>query len=467
MARRAIVVAAENNRWRHESGPLDAFQPQHVQPYLTSLSWLPSIDQKRLPEDFGLETRLEGVQPPEEPQGLLPSEHRLSKENLQILENLVREDMGPTANNAQALTRTSSRRSVATSEVGTERSKSPQISHSVYRYKHLRAFKIYIHAEPPDHIQAAINHIINADVSKERRAEIQVVSQQLRAGCLQNVRAQAGEDDFIHPLHIALMALGFKNICLHEKADWREELKPTVPQKSKFSSSFMSGIQQRGDSAPPRKRQKQSTSEPSTSSEFSRSHVANETPANKPQESSAMPPPALPKDGSVIRTPRPDISIGIQLTALISALSSQNLNKIDAMEFLTWLQNEMTQHKPDGPLEPMLLPLPAPRALDLAFPFAVVEGKSYSTGKQIFEAENQAAVSGACALKIQLDLDNLIDAGGTSSDAPPASSNIEPPLFFSICTQGPIHELWVHWTVVEEGVRMFESSFWTVVTRCC
>jgi hypothetical protein len=39
----------------------------------------------------------------------------------------------------------------------------------------------------------------------------------------------------------------------------------------------------------------------------------------------------------------------------------------------------------------MLILIPAPRALDLLFPFAIVEGKSYSTGKQIFEAENQAA----------------------------------------------------------------------------
>jgi len=113
----------------------------------------------------------------------------------------------------------------------------------------------------------------------------------------------------------------------------------------------------------------------------------------------------------------------------------------------------VVQHE-DGPLEPVLISVPAPRALDLAFPFAVVEGKAYSTGKQIFEAENQAAVSGACGLKIQLDLDDLVDHATTL----PTSSNAEPPLFFSITTQGPIHELWVHWTVVEDGVRMFNSK---------
>jgi hypothetical protein len=128
------------------------------------------------------------------------------------------------------------------------------------------------------------------------------------------------------------------------------------------------------------------------------------------------------------------------------------------MEFLTWLQNEMVEQEPGEPLEPMLIPVPAPRALDLAFPFAVVEGKAYSTGKQIFEAENQAAVSGACALKIQLDLDDLVEQATESSGAQPTSSNTELPLFFSICTQGPIHELWAHWTVVEDDVRMFHSK---------
>ena len=95
--------------------------------------------------------------------------------------------------------------------------------------------------------------------------------------------------------------------------------------------------------------------------------------------------------------------------------------------------------------------------MDLAFPFAVVEGKAYSTGKQIFEAENQAAVSAACALKIQLDLDAMVDRASTSSDTT-ALSDTDPPLFFSVTTQGPIHELWVHWTVVEDSVRTFNAK---------
>lgn len=73
----------------------------------------------------------------------------------------------------------------------------------------------------------------------------------------------------------------------------------------------------------------------------------------------------------------------------------------------------------------MLISIPAPRASDLVFPFGVDGGKAYLTGKQISKAENQAAGSGACAIKMQLRLDELvkrntaepaIDQSPTSSD---------------------------------------------------
>ena len=392
-------------------------------------------------------------------QALPPSKDQLSEKNLQILKILNGETMDPAANNALALKRTSSRRSIALSEAGTERTQRSSNTTAIYRHKNLAAVEIHMHAEPPDHVQAAIDRIITAEVSKEHRPKLRIIAQEFRDGCIKNVRAQAGEDDFIDPLHTALKALGLKNLCTHEKADWRGELKPVVPPRSYFSSSFMSGVQQlEADdvSSPPRKRQQQSAGDLYMSPESSMTNAPAHTPANDSQESSTMPAPG--PQGSSIKTPRPDISMGIQLTALISALSSQNLNKVKARTFLTWLQNEMVQHEPDRPLEPMLTLVPAPRALDLAFPFAVVEGKAYSTGKQIFEAENQAAVSGACALKMQLDLDNLVQHGARGSDALPATSNTEPPLFFSICTQGPIHELWAHWTVLEDGDRIFGSK---------
>lgn len=198
------------------------------------------------------------------------------------------------------------------------------------------------------------------------------------------------------------------------------------------------------------------------SPESSETGILPSATGGKSQIQIAMLPPTVPmnkkQEHSSLKTPRPDISMGIKLTSLTSALSSQGLNKIKARKFLVWMQNEMVMHEPDGLLEPMLIPIPAPRALDLAFPSAVVEGKAYSTGKQIFEAENQAAVSAACGLKIQLDLNDLVDHATETSGAHSTLSDAEPPLFFSVCTQGPIHELWAHWTVMEDETRVFQSK---------
>jgi hypothetical protein len=185
----------------------------------------------------------------------------------------------------------------------------------------------------------------------------------------------------------------------------------------------------------------------------------------------AIPPPAPPvqeKEGDrySIKTSRPHISIGIQLTALISALSSEHLNKYKARSFLTWLQNEMVPHKDDGPLEPMLISVPAPRALDLAFQFAIVEGKAYSTGKQIFEAENQAAVSGACGLKIQLDLDHLVGLA-TSSDALRSSSNTNPRYSSLLPPKAPSTSSGSTGPSLKMVCACLIPNLWTVVMRYC
>ena len=183
-----------------------------------------------------------------------------------------------------------------------------------------------------------------------------------------------------------------------------------------------------------------------------------------------MPPSPIPvneRGGSPIKTPHPDISIGIKVTALTSALSSRGLGNLGAEQFLGRLQDAMVHRKPGGPQEPLLISMPCQRGSDLAFPFAVVEGKAYSTGRQVFEAENQAAVAGACGLKIQLCLDELVKhvTCTPTQGQPPMGAHVlptppkgQPALFFSICTEGPIHELWGHWTDVEDGVQIFHMK---------
>jgi hypothetical protein len=44
-----------------------------------------------------------------------------------------------------------------------------------------------------------------------------------------------------------------------------------------------------------------------------------------------------------------------------------------------------------------------------------------------------------------------------SSDVRPIPSDITP-LFFSVCTECPYHELYAHYTYIEDGVRKFSQT---------
>lgn len=73
------------------------------------------------------------------------------------------------------------------------------------------------------------------------------------------------------------------------------------------------------------------------------------------------------------------MTIGIELEALVSALSSQNLEAVNAFRFLELLQTCRVPRQPNGPEEPMLCVVPMQRDSDLVIPFAVVGANSYST----------------------------------------------------------------------------------------
>jgi hypothetical protein len=55
----------------------------------------------------------------------------------------------------------------------------------------------------------------------------------------------------------------------------------------------------------------------------------------------------------------------------------------------------------------------------------VIEGKSYATGKPVFEAQNRAAVSGSCMTNLQHKLADLTER------ASPGSYQRKAPLAFS------------------------------------
>ena len=74
-----------------------------------------------------------------------------------------------------------------------------------------------------------------------------------------------------------------------------------------------------------------------------------------------------------------------------------------------------------------------------------------------FDAQNQAAVSGACALNI---LHNPNDLAGS---ADPESPSMDQPIVFSVCTEGPYHEFRAHYTTIEDVIGMYNM----VILKTC
>lgn len=139
-----------------------------------------------------------------------------------------------------------------------------------------------------------------------------------------------------------------------------------------------------------------------------------------------------------LSTPKPDITVGLAHTA-----------------FAQLHQRRLVDHQASGSI------LSDPHAADMGirFPFLIVEAKGLSLSGSLISGQNQAAISGACMLTILKDLGHQA-AWKTSSgpeielQTPHAEPGIPittlsvsqptPVLCFSIVTEGPVHELWVH-----------------------
>ncbi len=409
---RAKSAPVKKKGQKTKPGSLDTFQL--LQPTSSCnppafVARLTSTKRKRSP-DTHVEAEIyepEGLRPLEPPQGL-------SEEDLR---SLYEEVMSSSVNKARLQ---SMKRSTSPSRTqGTTQTKSTSKTNAFYRFNNLDLYQIKFNcSSPPEGIQNAIDAIIYAKLPEGRQDQLEVIAQRFQARCTELARAGATEADFVAILRDALLAMDFDFLCLGENLDWKARLMP------KFQPlPFNLGSK-----------------------------------GNQPLFSLYIP-----------KTPRPDITIGLQLGAFASALSSQALTEEDVILFFSYLEQEMERRDPDGLEEPMLISRPAPCAANLVFPFAVDEGKAYLTGRQIAEAENQAAGTGACALRMQLRLDELVKRIPTEplDDLPvpsenqilhlPSPSEDQIPLFFSICTEGPVHVLYVHWTDVKGRRRKYNT----------
>jgi hypothetical protein len=118
------------------------------------------------------------------------------------------------------------------------------------------------------------------------------------------------------------------------------------------------------------------------------------------------------KDPYYISPPKPDITVGLAHTS-----------------FTRDQQRDLFHHQAAG----TILSDPHAAPIGFRFPFLVVKAKGVSANGATVSVQNQAAISGACMLRILDDLDKATQLPNPLS-----------PLCFSIVTTGPYHELLAH-----------------------
>ncbi|KAL9045375.1 MAG: hypothetical protein Q9206_007306 [Seirophora lacunosa] len=394
----------------------------------------------------------------------------LSKANLRQLQEgvVASEDMSSGVTSDRGRKRASSRQtsnSDLLSATSTTRSKEPTPSHNFYRYHILRRARIQIHSEPPPRI-LQLNAIFHREVTKETRSKITDTAEETSREFARLLEGAHREDDLVELVHKALFAIHREDSLSHPRkagkkygmngsalqdsfanphTDWNPNLKP-VPQKPLWDFDAL-GPPLAASADRPNKRQQAVRPLPSPDTSLS---------------TMALPPPAPPfsvnangdhiVSQGAVKTPRPDFSCGLQNVTIANALQNRGLNKSRADDLLDALQ-----------LQGKVFSNPTQQFLDLRFPFLVIEGKAYTTGRTLFEAENQAAVSGSSMLIVQQQLTDLYNTIPPSSEDrhSPVTYPVTPPLAFSVCTQGPILELWVHHVMSQEDVTMYHMNLLT------
>lgn len=222
------------------------------------------------------------------------------------------------------------------------------------------------------------------------------------------------------------MDLAYALLRANHHPGWNPELKPGAQQGEElWNLDAPSQLHDEADDAVnrPSKRRRAGQSLPSLDAS---------PPTIQPPAASAQ----LNQDGAV-KTPRPDVTIGLRHATIANALVARGLSKLRADSFLRALQRKQKLYSD-----------PTVDYLDVRFPIQVIEGKAYTTGKTVFEAENQSTVSGACMVNLQQQFTDLYE-----SIFPDTKVN-NTPFAFSVCTEGPVIQFWVSYFRTEENIRM-------------
>ncbi|MCJ1258921.1 hypothetical protein MMC24_006755 [Lignoscripta atroalba] len=391
-------------------------------------------------------------------------ESQLSEENLKKLERDLEklergtpDEMDPGVTVPDRVRKRAPSRQASFSDLNQDtaslRSQKSSVSNSFYRYHILDQARIYVRPEPPPlDIQAQMDVILEREVPEGRRREISGVAKKTSQKFINNLRGAHREDDLVELVYEALSTMHkdetfdfprkagivlpltptYTSLRANLDLDWDPSLKPDVQQEFWDLDVLGQPNNEADDDVDrPNKRQHGERSFPSPDT-----------------SKSTMPPPAAPSQSKLdaVKTPRPDFTIGLRHSTISNALMERGLSRVKADDFLKVLQRERK-----------LCSDPTQNFLNVRFPILVIEGKAYATGKTVFEAQNQAAVSGACMVNLRQQLTDLFE--GAFSNPRGGKTH----LAFSICTEGPQIEFWVHYALSEDNVR---SHYMNIFRTC-
>ncbi|KAE8154082.1 hypothetical protein BDV25DRAFT_167796 [Aspergillus avenaceus] len=287
-----------------------------------------------------------------------------------------------------------------------------------YRAGHLRRAKIFVGAEIPICIGHYTDTKVFQGLTNYNNDSIRQASQKLFNMSKELEGNPSGEVEWTEALYTAINALKPAGLKAVRNRDWRSDInppvqnpRPIIPQKR---NQFHQLLQ---DSA-------------ATDSIY---------PSPGPSRVTQQ---AIPTFR--LEDPQPDICIGLSDIHLADALEHTKGRDL-AQSLLLDMQDTSTLIS-----DPHITPLGIP--------------------------QNQAAVGGSSALLILqslLDLrdnqdrneetQNTIEAGHTSDPAPP---EIVLNVAFSITTEGPVHELWLHfWKSKEDGFHMACIGIWRTTSE--
>ncbi|KAK5444199.1 hypothetical protein LTS15_010552 [Exophiala xenobiotica] len=351
---------------------------------------------------------------------LPPSKDLLTRKNLEKLNSetasKTSDSMAEKKRTFSCLSSTSESKQGSASMPSTSSHNRSTFSHANYRSICLnRAGIVVQHQGIPEHLMHRVNSIIQPELDEDQERLVFSAADNLWNRFPEVLQSASREDDCVGMICHALGAMNRKlygnAFGLPRKADWDAALQPKPRQLYSFDFSVL-------------KRQQTEAS-----------HVSPEI------SDTTMPPPPRPSmlDKYYVKKPRPDITIGTLNDVVTQRLASLGVNKHAAKQMLTVLQ-----------LEGELLSSPTVADHHIRFPSLVVEGKSYATGRNMYEAENQVAVAGSSMLVMQ---DRLAEF--TERCSPGTHGSLKEPLAFSVTQEGPIMLLWVHYITSDENVRFY------------